>query len=373
MELTEKSRLFLPRTVSWQREGSCLFLDPEQPHWIATDPRGAQIIGWLHQGLPFGEIVRRTGSSHGLGAGKAWLHIHDFVSALLRCGFARTEPRVPAPYQGRAAYARPAGLKELWFHTNNVCNLSCRHCLVSSAPWVQDWGLPTERFLALIDEAAALGVERFYFTGGEPFMRRDIFRLIRAITEEKGRELILLTNATLLKGEKAQGLEALDRERVRFQVSVDGATAATNDPIRGKGSFTAAVEGLRFLASLGFQTSVTTVVTGSNLAELPGVTLLAHDLGVPTQHLMWMHKRGRIAGQEEQAPPAAGNGRDPAPARLDFPTVERLIEAVRKVKEVAHRLGVAVDNLESIKQRVNSRPGVKYDLGNACWDSLCVY
>ncbi len=200
MELTKDKKLFIPGAVHWDKERLHLFLDPQAPHWIAADERGAQIIDWIQQGGPFGEIVHRYASSFGVEAPKAWLHAHDFVQALLHCGFAAVEPLIRTPYLGRAAYARPTGLKEIWLHTNNICNLACSHCLVGSAPWVKDWGLPTERLLRLIDEAADLGVDRFYFTGGEPFMRKDIFTLIRYITEAKASELIILTNGILCRG-----------------------------------------------------------------------------------------------------------------------------------------------------------------------------
>ncbi|MCM8794208.1 MAG: methyltransferase domain-containing protein [Candidatus Omnitrophica bacterium] len=388
MELTEKTRIYLPKTIRWDREELAVFIDPEFPHWIGTDRRGAQIIEWIQEGMTFGQIVRHYAQQHGAETGKAWLHANDFIAALLRCEFAAMAPLVRSPYLGRALYARPTGLKELWFHTNNICNLSCSHCLVSSAPWVQDWGLPTDVFLNLVDEGVSLGVDRFYFTGGEPFMRKDIIELIRHVTETRGCELIILTNATLLKGEKADQVRILNRQKLRFQVSIDGATPETNDPIRGKGSFQAAVDGLRFLTSLGFPTSVTTAVTGSNVKDLLGITRLAARLGVKTQHLMWLHKRGRMVGQEEAAVSAAAavstnsNGSNGSTAgirafaaqtELGFPENSQLIEAVRKVKAQADELGVAIDNIESIKQRINSRPGVKYDLGNACWDSLCVY
>jgi len=367
MQLSEKQKLTLPDAVHSERDGTHLFLDPEAPHWVAVDSAGAQMLRWYQEGLTMGEIIVRYGSRNGVESPKAWLHVTDFTQALIRSDFASLAPRPAPPYLGRASYARPAKLSELWFHTNNICNLACSHCLVSSAPWVQDWGLPSDRFLKLVEEAASLGVDRFYFTGGEPFMRKDLFELIRFITEKKGCELILLTNATLLsakggsasggKGEKILELETLNRDRVRFQVSLDGASAATNDPIRGKGSFQAAVEGLRRLSSLGFQTSITTAVTATNLQDLLGITRIAGDLGVQAQHLMWLHRRGRMAS-------ASG---------LGFPTADELIGVVRRVKQAADDLGVRVDNVESIKRRVNGRPGVKYDLGNACWDSLCAY
>ena len=42
-------------------------------------------------------------------------------------------------------------------------------------------------------------------------------------------------------------------------------------------------------------------------------------------------------------------------------------------KQRARSLGVTIDNIESMKLRVNGRPFVKYDLGNQFWDSMCVY
>ena len=356
MPLSESQTLSLPDAVHWEKDDLHLFLHPEGPHWIAADSRGAQILRWYQAGLTLGQVIGRYRSQHGLESAKAWLHVTEFTEALLRADFATLAPRPTVPYRGRAAYARPSGLKELWFHTNNICNLACTHCLVSSAPWVQDWGLPTAQVQALVDEAAALGVERFYLTGGEPFMRKDLVPLIRYVTETKGAELVILTNATLLKGERAEALKTLNRERVRFQVSIDGASPAMNDPIRGSGAFAAAIAGLRFLAGLGFQTSVTTAVTAANVEELPAITEIAHGAGVRTQHLLWLHRRGRIIETDTA-----------------FPPVERLLEAVRAVRRAADRVGLSLDNWESLKQRVNGRPGVKYDLGNACWDSLCVY
>ena len=47
--------------------------------------------------------------------------------------------------------------------------------------------------------------------------------LIRLITEESSRELIILTNATLFRGPRGAALDTFSRDLVKFQVSVDGA------------------------------------------------------------------------------------------------------------------------------------------------------
>lgn len=250
MVLSEAARLSVPALTNWERSGLHLFLDPEAPHWISTDHRGAALLRALSQGLSLGEVAAQYARQQQLSQTQAWLHTHDFTQALIRSGLVLSKPAPAVEYAGRSAYAAPQHLRELWIHTNNVCNLSCSHCLVDSAPWVKDTGLSTQRLMALLDEAARLGVDRFYFTGGEPLIRPDIFELMQYVTEAKGAELIVLTNAILVNGERAREIRKLNRKKIRFQVSVDGATPQTNDPIRGKGSFETTLAGLKQQNSL---------------------------------------------------------------------------------------------------------------------------
>ncbi len=356
MELTRTSVIHVPSLFCWRDQDLWIFIDAQAPHWVATEERGAKLLEWLAAPLPFGELVRRYAATYQLDLAKAWLHAFSFVQELLRVGLAKPEPVVREPYLGRSAYLVPDRLTECWLHTNNSCNLTCTHCLVSSSP-SGERGLPTEHVVRLIDELDELGTTRFYITGGEPFVRRDIFELIRYLTETKHAELILLTNATLFRGALLKELASCDRQLLKLQVSLDGASPSTNDPIRGTGSFAASTEGLRHASALGFDTSLTTVVTATNCHELAGLTQLAKDLGAKAQHLMWLHKRGRVL--------EGTNGL--------FPTMPQLIDAVRSVKRRANELGVMVDNDESLKLRVNGRPQVKYDLGNQGWSSVCVY
>ncbi len=218
-------------------------------------------------------------------------------------------------------------------------------------------GLPFDRLRDLVDRAAELGLERLYLTGGEPFVRRDVFDLVRHATDQHGLEVIVLTNATVLLGRVEAGLATVDPQMVRFQVSVDGARPETNDRIRGAGTFTQALDGARLLADRGFDVSLSTVVAEENLEELPLFPQLVQSVGARSQHLMWAHKRGRAA--------VSGNG--------FFPDVEPIIAAVMRTVEASEALGVGLDNLEAVKRRVNGVPGVKYDLGNGGWDSLGVY
>jgi MoaA/NifB/PqqE/SkfB family radical SAM enzyme/SAM-dependent methyltransferase len=353
--ISEMSIVHVPPLHVFRENGVDYFLDEQAPHWVAVDERGAEILRQLDGRRTFGDLVAWYAASRGLEAGKAWLHVHDFLQGCLRSGFLSLTRFERPPYEGRRRYAAPTSLHELWLHTNNSCNLACTHCLVNSGPG-QTPGLAPEALLAVVREAIGLGVERFYLTGGEPFLRRDLGGLLRAITEA-GREAIVLTNATLFRGPRGSLLATLSRERVKFQVSVDGARPETNDPIRGAGTFVKALDGAKLLADLGFDVSLTTVVTRENLSELPELTRYAAETGAKSQHLMWSHRRGRAAQSD--------NG--------FFPETADILVALTETADEAARQGIALDNLEAARRRVNGPAGIKYDLGNAGWDSLCVY
>ncbi len=354
-----RSSLHLPELHLFEHEGVAYAVDSDAPNWVALDRRGSELVHLITAGagrLTLGDLVARYAKDHALEAGKAWVHVHDFVSALSRTGMLWDGPVPRAPYPGRAALTAPDGLRELWIQVNNACNLACTHCLVSSGPGKEP-GPPHARLVALLDRAAGLGLERLYLTGGEPLLRRDLLDLVRHATDAHGLEVIILTNATIVQGRVREGIATLDPRMVRFQVSVDGAKAETSDRIRGAGTFVKALEGARTLADLGFDVSLSTVSTEENLDELPKLPGLARSVGAKSQHLMWAHRRGRAA--------ASANG--------FFPRIGDLVDAVIHTAHTADREGVLLDNIESVKRRVNGVPGVKYDLGNGGWDSLCIF
>jgi MoaA/NifB/PqqE/SkfB family radical SAM enzyme/SAM-dependent methyltransferase len=359
MTLDHRTPLHLPDLHLFEEDGVSYAVDPAAPNWVAVDSRGRELLDAVanaRPGITMGTLITRYAARHRLEAGRAWVHVHDFLAALARTGMLADRPVAPKPYPGRAALVAPEGLRELWIQVNNACNLACVHCLVSSGPGKAP-GLPGQHLRALLDRAVALGLERLYVTGGEPFVRSDIFDLLLHATETHGLETIVLTNATVFRGAIEAKLRTLDPALVRFQVSLDGASAETNDRIRGAGTFQRALDGARILADRGFAVSLSTVVAEENLAELPMLPALACSVGAQSQHLMWAHKRGRAA--------VSGNG--------FFPDLAPLVDAVMRTVRAAEERDITLDNLEAVKRRVNGVPGVKYDLGNGGWDSLGIY
>ncbi|HSR49481.1 MAG TPA: radical SAM protein [Acidobacteriota bacterium] len=154
-------------------------------------------------------------------------------------------------------YIQPEVLRELWFHTGTACNLSCPFCLEGSRPG--DNRLNLIRFQdakPLIDEALDLDVQQFSFTGGEPFVCKDIISILDYALRH--RPCLVLTNGTdplLRRFEDIQPL-AQAPHPLSFRVSLDYPDAARHDQGRGEGSFQQSIQGMKAILETGFPLSV---------------------------------------------------------------------------------------------------------------------
>ncbi len=355
MNLTTDTVLHAPCHETLALNGVRVLLDPAGPNWIGTDARGQRILDLFDGARAFGQVVRAYAADAKMEFAAAWQHVDTFARDAIRRGMLADRPIVREPYRGRASHLGSRRLTELWLHANNSCNLACSHCLVSSGP-DGDRGLPTDAWLRVIADARALGVRRFFFTGGEPFLRKDALTLIDAALVDPRADAAVLTNGMLFSQALLGELARRDAARLKIQISLDGSTPEINDPIRGNGSFSKIVEGIRTAINAGLSVTVSSVITETNSHDLPEITRLVARLGGGTHHLLWLHKRGR-----------ADNGADRTPS------VERVIDVVRRCRDVGRSVGVLVDNHEAVKTRLRYPAGTKRDLASAGLSSLCVY
>ena len=158
-------------------------------------------------------------------------------------------------------------LDTLWFQVaGTLCNIECTHCFISSSPSNRSHEMLTlaqvERRLG---EAKELGVREYYFTGGEPFMNRDMLAILEA-TLQQGPATVL-TNGMLLRPDVCRRLRELfdaSDYSLDIRVSLDGFDRDTHDAIRGRGVWDKVMAGLRNLADAGLNPviTVTTVAEG---------------------------------------------------------------------------------------------------------------
>jgi molybdenum cofactor biosynthesis enzyme MoaA len=174
-------------------------------------------------------------------------------------------PVLPVPFvldEARAPEVPLSALDTVWFQlTGTLCNLACRHCFVSCGPdeprLAPMAAADVRRFLA---EAEALGARDYYFTGGEPLLHPELWPLCEEALQRG--PLTVLTNGLLVDATAARRARDLfDRAPYSFdlRVSLDGMSAAENDPVRGKDSFAAITAALAELAAVGLSPAITVV------------------------------------------------------------------------------------------------------------------
>lgn len=155
-------------------------------------------------------------------------------------------------------------LDDLWFQVGGtVCNLACSHCFISCSPRNHTFGfLDLATVRRYLDESVPLGVKEYYFTGGEPFLNRDMTAILE-LTLRYGPATVL-TNGTVFKDEWLRRLRTAEDASpysLEFRVSMDGFTAEENDAIRGEGTFARILGGVRQLLDHGFLPILTVTQT----------------------------------------------------------------------------------------------------------------
>ncbi|MFZ7111194.1 MAG: radical SAM protein [Desulfatiglandales bacterium] len=175
----------------------------------------------------------------------------------------------------------------LQWHITERCNLKCVHCYqeqpTSDELSYGELCLIIEQFKALLQRQqeknnASKIRGLINVTGGEPFLHRDFFDLLRVFAENRDYfDFGILTNGTLINDTVAHRLRELKPAFV--QVSLEG-NQNKNDAIRGSGTFDKITAALRYLTAQGIKTVVSFTAHRSNYQKFLDVARIACELGV---------------------------------------------------------------------------------------------
>jgi cyclic pyranopterin phosphate synthase len=169
------------------------------------------------------------------------------------------------------------------------CNIRCFYCM----PDIPDAWQPRTDILTFDEiervawRAAAAGVRKLRFTGGEPLVRKDLPFLIHSVASIPGiEEVTLTTNGVLLAGQAAELYDAGVR---RINVHLD-----TLDPIRYR-TITRRDELCRVMAGLdaarcaGLSIKINSVmVRGFSEPDLPALARYGREQGIEIRFIEFM-------------------------------------------------------------------------------------
>lgn len=173
------------------------------------------------------------------------------------------------------------------FIVGRKCNSRCIMCDIWKSKENKEERLG--QIKKIINEICSLGVKNITFTGGEPFLRKDIFKTIN-YASKKGLNTTIVTNGILLNKNLIKQILKSGLSNIYF--SIDG-TKAVNDKIRGKeGMFEKAIGNMKSLLETKdrkLRVSVISVLMKQNLEDILNLVALAKKMGVDSFVMQPLH------------------------------------------------------------------------------------
>ena len=186
----------------------------------------------------------------------------------------------------------------LFFHILTQCNLKCRHCYINPAQHGKNI-LPLSTITAWLEAFSHnSNSKNLVFLGGEPTLHPDLAAAVKQACRLGFGSITIDTNGYLFEDILSRVTPA---EVDYFSFSLDGATRATNDQIRGDGSYDTCLEGIRRAAAAGFTTSLIYTVSSANIHELAMMAPLLDLLGTDRFFIQVIGLRGKSALAESTA------------------------------------------------------------------------
>ena len=169
------------------------------------------------------------------------------------------DPFITADGSARA-FIEAKKIKTLWFNTGTLCNIECKNCYIESSPKNDRLVYLTfEEVKSFIDEAINknLATNEIGFTGGEPFMNKDILKMIE-YSLSKNFKVLVLSNAMKPMLNRKEDLLKLNHQNLTIRVSIDHYEKEKHEEIRGKNTFDVMMEGLLWLNQNNFNYTLAT-------------------------------------------------------------------------------------------------------------------
>ncbi len=165
-------------------------------------------------------------------------------------------------------------LRQVTFSITRKCNLTCDWCFNDAGKRYEDV-LDTETLVRILESISPYA-EGITFTGGEPFLVRDIGDLIQKAIYLDFKEISITTNGVAIP-RKYEPL--LQHKRIALAISIDG-DEPRHDSNRGAGTFARTKKRIEELVEAGINVALFMTVSKRNLDCVPALLDLANELGV---------------------------------------------------------------------------------------------
>jgi putative heme d1 biosynthesis radical SAM protein NirJ2 len=184
------------------------------------------------------------------------------------------------------------------WNVTNKCNLFCEHCYRDAGKKIEN-ELNTQEGKGLLNEIAKAGFKLMVFSGGEPFLRKDIIELTQHAANI-GLRPVYGSNGTLLTYNLAKKIKEAGGSSVA--ISVHMLEEGKLDKFCGvKGAFNKSIEAMKNCSEVGLPFQVNTTVFDRNIDDIEKICDLAKEMGARSHHILFLVPTGRAKNIEEES------------------------------------------------------------------------
>ena len=183
----------------------------------------------------------------------------------------------------------------VYLEVTRACPLQCLHCYADAGPARKE-EISLSEFNNLVTQMIQMKISELIISGGEPFIRKDIFDLLDAALIQ-GLKVSVLTSGIFIDKSMALRLKNYD---IDLRFSLDGVTSETHDFIRGKGNLEKVISAISILKEEGFQPlSVHFTVNSLNISEILQLPSFLYRLGIRDVVISTIKPTGRAIKHPE--------------------------------------------------------------------------
>lgn len=199
-------------------------------------------------------------------------------------------------------YSKPSNYTQfplmLTLGITNKCIFFCRHCGNNSGP-KSDVAIGLKKIKEIIDECGRMGVLKLTLTGGEPFVRDDIFEII-SYAKEKIPRVGVTSNGALISKDVAQKLADCDISLVK--ISLDGLKNFHDKYRSYSGAYESACLAIKYLKARNIEVRVQSTLCKKNKNDLLKLLAITGGLGVDVYTIVPLSPIGRASVEDMLSP-----------------------------------------------------------------------
>jgi radical SAM protein with 4Fe4S-binding SPASM domain len=258
LELLE--RAVIPSRLSLiHRKSGTLGYNPGHNLWSRVEEDTAEVLRWLRAGRARDALPGHLQVRFGFAAARATERLAEILKWCILRKLVYLDREADPPHLQPPANP----LSTVYWITTQACSLRCTYCY-QEATVARPHELTTEEAEDLVDQVVEAGAQMLVFTGGEPFVRRDLLRIARR-SKQSGLRTTVISNGDYIR---KHNVDEIAKIFDVVTISLDHMIPEHHDSQRGKGSWRRALDAIDLLLDAGVRVDVNSTLSRPGLRDL---------------------------------------------------------------------------------------------------------